>query len=99
MAYTRENICQMLDANPIAVQRAIVFLYNEQTNSEKASSTTQVHNNRGFNYRHARYGSYCTRWILSGKNLDGKHLDKCRVIAKFYWRQLVARANSSQSAS
>lgn len=91
--HTRESICRLLDTNQRAVERAIVFLYNEQTESEKVTRSTQVHNNRGFNHAHARYGSFCARWILDGNSLTGGHVDKCRRIAKVYVRQLVERAN------
>jgi hypothetical protein len=78
-----------LDSNPKWVERAIVVLYERQTADEQRSSSTKVSNNMGFTACDARVGTYMAKWILSGKHLDGKWLDKARRMAKKYTRQLL----------
>lgn len=91
--WTREQIDGLLDKSRLAVERAIVVLFERQTSDEQAHGATKHSNNRGFSQAYAHYGTYCARWVLSGKSLSGKHLDKCRHIAKKHSKQLVEEAN------
>jgi hypothetical protein len=93
--HDKATILLLLRTNDLAVERAIVALYRRQTKDEKAVGGTKHANGRGFNHTHARTGTYCAKWILSGKRLTGKWLQECRQMAIFYHRQLleIARAN------
>lgn len=75
-----------------AVQRAMVVLYNRQTQEEQASDSTHKLNNIGFSGADARLGSYYARWVLSGRDLSGSHLERARKMALKYRRQLLDEA-------
>lgn len=89
---TESQIVQLLNTNPKAVARAIVVIFDRQTQDEKATDATRHHNNRGFQACDARRGSYYARWVLSGRELTGNHLEKARRMAIKYRRQLVQAA-------
>ena len=98
MIYTQDAIRAMIVNSDQAVERAILAIYARQTDSEKAQGETTKLNGVGFNGAHARVGSYYARWLKSGKNLTGKHLEKGRKIALRYTRQLADIANQKEEA-
>lgn len=87
--WDRSSIASLLDRNPMAVERAIIAIFNRQTREEQRVGDTCVSNGIGFSGAHAKTGSYYASWVLSGKHLSGKHLEKARRMAKHYTRQLV----------
>jgi hypothetical protein len=89
MELTKDRIVALLNTNPLAVERAIIAIYNRQTQDEKQASDTKHTNGRGFRSNHATRGSYYARWILGGRHLTGHHLDLARSIAVQYHRQLI----------
>lgn len=91
--WTEAEIVLMLMNNDAAVDKAVLAIYNRQTESEKATQHTQDLNGMGFNGYDARTGSYYAKWILSGRNLSGKHLANARKMMIKYRRQLVEIAN------
>ncbi len=92
--WTPEAVADLLDRNDLAVERAVVALYRRQTEDEKDSQQTKHHNGVGFNAVHAWMGSYYARWVLSGRHLDGRHLERARKMAKRYVGQLARIAQS-----
>lgn len=92
--WTRDEIDEILKANPRAVERAMVRLFELQTEVERETSATRIHNNVGFSSYAARRGSYYARWVTSGKQLTGKHFESALKIALRHSRQLVDLANS-----
>ena len=92
--WNREEINEMLETNPRAVGRAMVALFNRQTEDEKRANDTKHSNGRGFAGYAARSGSYYAHWVLKGRTLTGRHLTKARKIALRHSRQLVEEANS-----
>ena len=92
--WTRDDINGLLETNDLAVERAMVRLYELQTQDEQESSTTRVHNGQGFGSWYAKRGSYYARWVQSGRRLTGSHLDAARKIAIKHSRQLVEIANA-----
>ena len=91
--WTRDEINTLLTSNPKAVERAMLRLYELQTQEEKASDSTRVNNNQGFSSYAAHRGSYYAKWVQSGRSLSGHHLEKARAIAIRHSRQLVEIAN------
>ena len=75
--------------NPKAVGAALAALYRKQTAAEQEAGTASTHNGVGFNKYHASSGKYYAEWVISGKNLSGRHLARARSIASYYMRQLV----------
>lgn len=84
----RDQIKALLVSDNRAVEAGICRIYSNQTEDEKCDNTTRHTNGRGFNYRDADYGSYLAKWVLSGKHLTGKHLERARKMCVFYVRQL-----------
>lgn len=104
--WTVEMVLALLDSNPLAVERALVALYDRQTQDEKRDSDTRHDNQRGFSAAHASTGSYFARLVMKGWQRDGhRHnthlypdkLAKARAMVKRYRRQLVEVANQSTS--
>lgn len=96
--YTRAQINEIISANPKAVERGIVRLWKLQTADEQAIGDTTHHNSRGFSSYAARTGSYYAKWVLSGRSLTGKHLQKARKIVLKHSRQLTDIANGKEVA-
>src|SRR5271166_4590411 len=100
--WTQDRIIGLLERSDLAVERAIVALYDRQTQDEKADSHTKHTNHRGFRKNHDHTGSFFARIILKGWKQDGNknrtHLNpyklaKARGIVLHYSRQLSEEAN------
>ena len=91
--HTKHTIRILLATNDKAVARAMVVLFDRQTQDEKQAESTTHHNNRGFNHGDAKKGTYMARWVLSGRTLTGHHLDRARRMAMRYAGQLAEVAN------
>lgn len=85
--------------SPASIGRAMVALFDRQTRDEKDASDTRHNNQRGFSCAHVSKGSYYARWVLSGRELSGWHLENARKIALRYTRQLAEVANAKKDAS
>src|SRR6188768_583217 len=84
----------LVKSNP-AVERAILAIYERQTQDEKVTSGTRHRNSRGFSAAHVSKGSYYARWVLGGRHLTGHHLANARRIALHYTQQLADVANAN----
>lgn len=91
--WTRDEINALLNRSDAAVERAIVVLFKRQTADEQSSENTKYQNSVGFSSAHAHTGTYLAKWILSGKHLNGRFLERARHIALLHSRQLVEEAN------
>lgn len=91
--WTREDIVELLRNNDRAVEKAMVAIWSYQTNAEQAQGTTLLNNGVGFCGWSAKSGTYYARWVNSGRNLTGRHLDKARKIAIHHAGQLARIAN------
>jgi hypothetical protein len=91
--HTKQSIIDLLNRNDLAVGRAMVVLYNRQTADEQSDETTKHHNGVGFSAYAAHSGTYFARWVLDGRTLTGKYLDRARKIAIRHAGQLVEEAN------
>lgn len=87
--YTKEQIKENLRVNRVWIERALVVLFERQTTDEQVSGQTQVFNNIGFNGSDSRYLSYCAKWVIGGRNLNEKHLEKCGSRLPKYWKQIM----------
>jgi hypothetical protein len=93
MLCTKHTVVHALMTNPLAVEKALVMLYDRQTEDEQSHTTTKHDNRRGFNTAHAKRGSYLAKWIKSGRRLTGRFVDEGRQIALYYaGTQLLAAA-------
>jgi hypothetical protein len=87
--WTPDSIKALLDRNDLAVERAVVAVFNRQTDDEQEAFETKHRNGRGFASCHAHMGSYYAKWVLSGRRLDGRHLDRARRMMRHYAGQLA----------
>jgi hypothetical protein len=93
MLWTKEKVVKLLQTNDIAVERAVLAIFNRQTTDEQASEVTRYCNHRGFRANHAKRGSYWARWLRSGNRLSGGHLALARRWMVQYHAQLCQIAN------
>jgi hypothetical protein len=99
MNLTGTDIVKLLETNDRAVARALVVLYERQTEDEKASEDTRHHNNRGFRPCHARMGTSMAKFYLRNGYLSPKQVAYWRKQGKegmrisIYWRQLLDAAH------
>jgi hypothetical protein len=91
--WTEQQIIALLTCNNRAVERAILAIYDRQTQDEKRSDDTKHDNKIGFSAGDAKKGSYYARWVMSGRNLSRHHLNRARRMAVKYRRQLTEIAN------
>lgn len=105
--WTKERMQALLATNDLALERALVAIYDRQTQDEKRDSDTKHDNHRGFRSNHASTGSKLARFILKGwKQPNGKqrvqlypnNLQRARTIVLQYHRQLCEVANAKESA-
>ena len=90
MLYTKDQIQLNLTTNPKWIERSLIVLFKRQTHEEKQSGETRVDNGVGFNSSDSRYLSYCAKWVMDGKHLNQKHLEKCGGKLKKYWKQIIS---------
>lgn len=93
--YTKQDIKQLLLTNDKAVDRAILALYNLQTQDEKGSGETLHSNKVGFSGADGKFGSYLARYILLGNQLSGEYKNRARNMVLKYVGQLVKVANKN----
>lgn len=96
---TGTDIVNLLKTNDRAVARALVVLYERQTDDEKTSENTRHHNNRGFRPCHARMGTSMAKFYLRNGYLTPRQIEYWRKEGKegiriaIYWRQLLDAAH------
>ena len=100
--WTKDRMIALLTTNDLAVERALVVLYDRQTQDEKRDSETKHHNAVGFRKNHDHTGSRLACYILKGwrqqggkerRHLNQANLEKARTIVLHYHRQLCEHAN------
>ena len=62
--WSRKEIDELLRSNDLAVERAILRLYQLQTEDEANSSKTKHKNNRGFSASDAKAGSLFAQFLM-----------------------------------
>jgi hypothetical protein len=61
--FTRTQIDNLLNTSDRAVERAMIVLFERQTEDEKSSADTRHDNSRGFNCTDARAGTRFARFL------------------------------------
>lgn len=97
--HTKASIKELLRTNDRAVARALVVLYDRQTQDEKRDVRTKYHNNRGFNHGDAKALSYWACLVRSGHPLFPETLKNARRRLMKYAGQLAQIANEKISQS
>jgi len=93
--WTEGEIVALLNSNGLAVERAIIALYQRgQTADERSALATKHDNNIGFSASDARRGSFVARFLVeSGRHLTAEKIPRNRALAIKYRKQLLAFAN------
>jgi len=106
---TREKFNELIDRDDEvgmhAIGRALVHLFNRQTQDEKATNDTKVHNNLGFTSGDARSGSLSAKYYLKHKKLEDWQLKSWRKpsakggtrLGKYY-RQIAEEAAKKEAS-
>ena len=92
--YTPEQIKAKLVTDQLWLERAVLAIYKRQTSAEQQSEATQLRNCVGFNAFDAQLASYLAKWLLAGRRLSGKWLERARRMMPKYAGQLADIANS-----
>lgn len=104
---TRESLTQLLEGprKVDVIGRALVALFERQTQSEKATNDTNVWNNVGFAGADARSGSLTAKYYIKHRSLldwqvqmwlKPNRKGQPRLVK--YWRQLNEVANEKAAA-
>lgn len=93
MTWNKEDIWTILRTNDDQLGRALVALYNRQTEDEQQTSNTSERNGQGFNGVDAPFlSSLAEQYIRKGR-LTEKQADAARKAIKKYIGQLTEIAN------
>ncbi len=98
--WTERNLVKLLKPETnknynIAVTRAIIAIYNNQTKEEQIKSGTIKANKIGFSASDAKIGSYMAKYAIeSNKPISGKFLAIAQKLSIKYRKQLTNIANS-----
>lgn len=82
-------IQQAIDSNDRAVYKALLIIYNQQTDSEKAIDSTTDHNAVGFSAFDAEILSSFAKQVQERRSLSIRQLAVARPKIRRYWRQLA----------
>ena len=88
MQYTKDFIREKLSTDAKWIERAVLVLFARQTDDEQAHQLTRWENGRGFNSSDSRYLTYIAKYLLGGRHLSGRHLEKVASKMPKYWRQI-----------
>ncbi len=92
--HTKASIKALLRRSDAAVKRALVVLYDRQTQDEKRDDRTKYHNNRGFNHGDAKKLSEFARYVRSpNHDLFPSSIAEARRRLMKYAGQLAVIAN------
>ena len=92
MVFDKTYIQELIAKNDQAVIRALLAIYDRQTESEKADQTTKEDNGVGFNGVDGIILSSFAEWYKNKGFLSPKQLAISRNKMKRYWKQLLAIA-------
>jgi hypothetical protein len=85
----QEEIRAKVQVDPRWTERAVLVLFEHQTEDEKQNDATLKRNGVGFSGSDAHLMSYYAKWLLSKKHLTGKHLEKAQKVVSKYAGQLA----------
>lgn len=92
LKWNKETVQELLASNDVAVLRALVAIYNNQTDEEQSSERTYYDNGIGFSGIDGEILSSFAKQLLKRGSLSEKQMVILRKKMKKYWKQLVAIA-------
>jgi len=87
--YDINSIRELLRTDYRWMEKALLFLFSQQTRTEQQIEATTEANSRGFSACHARKLSYYAGWVRSGRKLTGPHLTKAHGFVSHYAQQVL----------
>jgi hypothetical protein len=93
--WNKETVQNLLRTNDIAVYRGLLAIYARQTDAEKASNATVLHNTVGFTGCDGEILSSFAKQLQSRGFLSEKQMVILRKKMLKYWKQLVAVATEN----
>lgn len=92
-SWTKERIQALISQNPLALERALLVVYNNQTLDEKRSHDTNHDNGIGFTGTDAKFLSSTAEFVMYSSYRDGfrltpKQREHVRPLILKYWRQI-----------
>lgn len=97
--YTKEFIQAKLSNDVRWIERAVLVLFSRQTDDEQTNKVTRWENGRGFNSSDSRYLTYVSNYLLGGRHLSGRHLEKVSAKMPKYWRQILEEIQMKQEVA
>jgi len=101
--WDRESINELLLRSRLAMERALMVVYQNQTYDEQAMEATVVKNGVGFTAYDAEFMSSLAKWVESGRHLSAGQLRVLRKKNKSgicrmarYHRQLIEAIERKQ---
>jgi len=94
--WTPEVIKQKISTDQRWLERAVIAIYERQTEREQDLFVTEDFNERGFNNVDCRTGTIMAQWIQKGNHLSGKWIKIAQKIMPKYAEQLTAIANGKE---
>ena len=94
-----ERIRKLLKENDMAVKRGIVAIYRRQTDEEKCTDATRLHNGIGFSAYDAPFLSSLAKQLLDGKELSPKQMAIGRNKICRYAGQLASIAETREQSN
>jgi len=95
LMWRKETIQELLEKNDTAVLRAVLAIYDRQTEDEKDIRGTRHLNSVGYSGVDGEIMSSFARQIQKRNSLSPKQMVIARKKMKRYWRQLVEIANEN----
>lgn len=97
--WNKEEIQALLDRNDVAVVRALLTIYQNQTEDEKAVGATRHWNSIGFTGADDMFLSSVAEKVQQyGRFASEKQLNAVRKSIKKYWKQLLQEIAQKQGA-
>ena len=95
--YTLEEVKENLRTKRYWTEKAIVRLFEEQTEHEKQSAMTAIRNNVGFNATDAAIMTSFAQRLLQGRALSEKQLAIAQRRIPKYAKQLLSLGKEAQN--
>ena len=88
--WTKEDIKTLLETNLFAAKKALLIIYDRQTDDEKQYKETQHRNGVGFTGSDARVLTSIAECIINGKALKDKQVEEIKTRMSKYYGQIFS---------
>jgi hypothetical protein len=99
MTWNKDTILALLNESDKAVCRAVLAIYEKQTENEQATDSTAEQNGVGFNGADAGFGSSLAKQYAERGSLSPRQIACARKMMRKYAGQLAEIANAKAKAT